>query len=1024
MKNAGNEQNSLLGNGLRFIHEGSDPCLFEQLFTLWQQSERVHIAVAFLSVRMLNILMAHLRNAKAGVSVQFLTGAMNGFNEPRVLENLRKHFGEENVRLYQPKQVDAPESSNFHVKAYLFMTGDKMWTIVLGSSNLTESALLGIIDNNGYGNAEWNLLVESGSAANNTVVADILSRFDYYWNSNSIQLNEEILEAYRQKWLEKERRRERDAHQAAMDRASELLKPEARPVQRQALDRLNGFRQDGLRRAAIIGATGIGKTLISAFDVESNGAHRVLFVAHRETLLCQAAEAYRQVLGDKWMYHQIGGEKDTQEVDKIVNGGTDANGPLVVFAMIQTLKNPKVHSRFSRDYFDYLVIDEFHHASAPSYKSILHHFTPGFLLGLTATPERLDGRDVLELCDYNVALEMRLFDAVEQGSLSPFLYFAFHDATDYEKIRWTGSGYDELELEHALSNDTRAALVANTLGEHLPAFGKFKGIAFCCNTGHARYMADALTKRGFETTCILGDTPESERRILLNRLENEQDPLKLLCAVDVLSEGIDVPALTHILLLRPTQSFTVFLQQIGRGLRPHPRKEFLVILDFVGNYRKNYVAPLVLTGHAFENKALSPRGTLKFKAPKGCYIHPDTQVKRIWQNTIKTQFMRLNLKDRLRQLYEEIWNDLGQERSPRIMDFFGHPLCSDPMKFIAPGAFGNWLRVKEYCGGLSDEERAWLGTPAEAFLLHIERELNAVRSYKMVVLLSLLETSAEQTSWTVEEIASRFKLYYLESPLRCQDYDDLARSPDPTNYPLARVVNHIKNMPLKYLSDKPDKFFRLDNGMFSLKPAILCFWSQSLFRECLFDRVHFALTRYWSRKYKDADLQALVLPPTSAEKDKAEKTEPALLAFSEARDQAFISALPFVADVAAGDFKDTFGSADLSICEDMDWLEVPRKLCRRKRFVIRVAGDSMVPEFQVGDLLVFEYHRTPRRNGEVVLAADYSLGESSGTYAVKRLREDGKSWIFESTNPLYKPVIAQKAEVTYPILGTFVGKIN
>jgi len=691
--------------------------------------------------------------------------------------------------------------------------------------------------------------------------------------------------------------------------------------------------------------------------------------------------------------------------------------------MIQTLNNPEVYSRFSPDYFDYLVIDEFHHASAPSYERILRYFTPAFLLGLTATPERLDGRDVLELCDYNVALEIRLFDAVEQGSLSPFLYFALYDKTDYENIRWTGFGYDELELEQALSTDTRTTLIANTLRDHLPAFGKVKGIAFCCNKGHARFMADALTKEGFKTLCILGNTPESERRMLLNRLEDEKDPLQLLCAVDVLSEGIDVPALTHILLLRPTQSFTVFLQQMGRGLRPHPRKEFLVVLDFVGNYRNNYVAPLVLTGHAFGEKASFPTGTLRFKAPKGCYIHPDTKVKRIWQETIKTQFMRLNLKDRLRQLYEEIWDDLGRERSPRMMDFFGHPLCSDPMKFIAPGAFGNWLRAKEYCGGLSEEERAWLDTPAEAFLLHIERELNAVRSYKMVVLLSVLETNADQTQWTVNEVAGWFKAYYLRSPLRCRDYDDLARSPEPENYPLKRVITHIKTMPLKYLSDKPDKFFTLDNDMFSLKPAIHPFWPQPLFRESVRDRVHFALARYWSRKYTDADLQTVVLSPTTAASASEEQTEPVLLSFAEVRDRAFISALPFVADVAAGNFKDTFGSADLSAYDEIDWVEVPRHLCGARRFVIRVAGDSMAPEFQVGDLLVFEYHRTPRRNGEVVLAADYSLGESAGTYAVKRIRQDNGTWIFESSNPVYGPVVIQKTDVEYPILGTFIEKV-
>jgi len=266
-------------------------------------------------------MVAYHLNAELQVMVLNYRDEQNTprYAEPRVLENLRTHFGEENVRLYQPKHADAPESSNFHVKAYLFMTGDNMWTVVLGSSNLTEAALLGVVENKRGGNAEWNVLVQSGCSENDTVVADILTRFDHYWNDNSVQLNDEILEAYRENWREKEKKREREAHQALMERASSLLKPEARPVQRQALERLAGFRRNGLRRAAIIGATGIGKTLISAFDVASSGARRVLFVAHRETLLRQAAEAFHQLLDDEWNYSYVGGEQGLTGLDKLIS---------------------------------------------------------------------------------------------------------------------------------------------------------------------------------------------------------------------------------------------------------------------------------------------------------------------------------------------------------------------------------------------------------------------------------------------------------------------------------------------------------------------------------------------------------------------------------------------------------------------------------------------------------------------------------------------------------------------------------
>ena len=1021
MKDSGIHSDGKQPARIRFIHEDTEPCLFDQIFSLWQDSRLACIATAFLSVRMLNILVAHLRNLDRIIPVRFLTGAMHEFNDPRVLENLRKHFGLENVHLYQPQTENISDASNFHIKAYLFQFERDNWTVVIGSSNLTEAALLGRRNEASRRNAEWNLLIESGAGEDHAFVADILARFNYYWNAHSVILDDAQLESYRQKWLAQQEHKEESS---ASDRLATLLKPEARPVQKEALQRLQEFRRLGLKRGAIIGATGIGKTLISAFDVQASQSQKILFVAHRETLLHQAAEAYSQLFGNSLTIYRIGGQWGTQTVDGLTKGEPGPNGPLIVFAMIQTLSDPAVFSRFSPAYFDYIVVDEFHHASAPSYACLLAHFTPGFLLGLTATPERMDGRDVLELCDYNVALEIRLFDAIEQGNLAPFLYFALFDPTDYENIRWTGLGYDEMELERALSTDTRAALIANTLSDHLPAFGKTKGIAFCCNVGHAVYMAKTLTDRGFESACILGNTPESDRQDLLDRLAEEHNPLKIICAVDVLSEGIDVPALTHILLLRPTQSFTVFLQQLGRGLRPHPRKNFLVILDFVGNYRNNYVAPLVLTGQAFAEEIHFKKAELQFKPPHECYIHPDTQVKRIWNETIRTKFLKLSLKEQLKVLYEEIWDDLGHERSPLIMDFVGHPLCSDPMKFITPGAFGNWLRAKEYCGGLSEEERTWLGTPAEAFLMHVERELNSVRSYKMVVLLALLESDPGKTEWSVEEIAGFFRYYYLANPLRLQDYDDLARSPRPDTYPLGRVMAHIRNMPLKYLSDKPEKYFTLGKDIFSVKESVHPFWSRPLFRDSLRDRIHYALARYWSKKCSQSDITNAIIPSSPEDQSKTEISAPALLSFADVQDRIFRTALPFVADMAAGVFRDSFETGDLANYDELEWIEVPANLCRPKRFVVRVAGDSMSPEFEVGELLVFEYHRVPRRNGEVVLAADYSLGESSGTYAVKRCKEDNDSWVFESVNPHYKPVIIDKTETTYPILGTYVGRLS
>ncbi|MBM4026338.1 MAG: hypothetical protein FJ280_13190 [Planctomycetes bacterium] len=306
-----------------------------------------------------------------------------------------------------------------------------------------------------------------------------------------------------------------------------------------------------------------------------------------------------------------------------------------VFAMIQTLSRKQNLSRFPPGHFDYIVVDEFHHASAASYRRVLDHFRPRFLLGLTATPERMDGRDVLALCDYNLAAEVRLLDAVDRGILVPFQYFAVHDETDYSRITWRGTHYDEEELDRVLIDDTRTGIVAANLRKFVPSSGKIKALAFCSTVAHARYTARKLADRhGLEAVALVGGSAEEERAGAIRRIRDEEDPLNVICAVDIFNEGVDIPELSHVLFLRPTQSFTVFLQQLGRGLRRAPGKAFLVAVDLVGNFRKAHVAPLALRGYTSVEEyradpgaaaGLHAPGFLK-SLPRGCHVSPDVDV--------------------------------------------------------------------------------------------------------------------------------------------------------------------------------------------------------------------------------------------------------------------------------------------------------------------------------------------------------------------------------------------------------------
>ena len=426
------------------------------------------------------------------------------------------------------------------------------------------------------------------------------------------------------------------------------------PAQEEALASLRHARKSGKRKFFVVAPPGIGKTLIAAFDVRTAGSARVLFIAHREIILRQAMNSFRMVFPD---------------AQQVLVQGTESlrcmprKGPVHVFAMIQTIGTDKNAITIGSNHFDYVVVDEFHHAAASQYRSILGKVLPGYLLGLTATPERTDGQDVLAICDRTVAYDLTLFDAIDAGWLCPFQFYAIYDSTDYDKVRWTGVGYDEGELERALSTDTRAELIVRNLRRFQPVHGKRKCVAFCSNVGHARWMAAQFQMHGFASTCIVGTTSDEDRAHLLERLACEDDELQVVCTVDVLTEGVDVPSLTHVLLLRPTQSFIVFLQQLGRGLRLHRDKPFVTVLDFVGNFKKSFVSFLSLNGFRSVPLQLSKSLTsTDFHPPAGCHISVHTRVRRIWDDEIRTTLKRVSPVDRIRFLLEELIEDEGSTR--------------------------------------------------------------------------------------------------------------------------------------------------------------------------------------------------------------------------------------------------------------------------------------------------------------------------------------------------------------------------
>ncbi|QTA89685.1 DEAD/DEAH box helicase family protein [Desulfonema magnum] len=765
------------------------------------QSEKAWIASAFYSPGITNLLVSDfIRFTENGGELRLLLLTMGNAVRPEYFTHLPQFVPEINLRVFHPPDVPFDQSPpDFHLKAYLFRLRNGSGSLLIGSSNFTEAGFNRNIEWNYYSHGEVNLPFDKQSPFETA-----LAEFERYWENESVEITEAFLNAYETRWagwqVPKPVRQEIFERTDTWGRTA----PEPNDAQKEALENLGQMRDQGIDKASVIAATGVGKTYLAAFDFKQSDCKRLLFIAHRENILNRAMQSFREVLNNDDFGVILGG-------GNAVRGGSPS-----VFAMVQTLSRKAHLEKFSPHEFDYVVVDEFHHSEAASYKRILGYFKPKFFLGLTATPERTDGRDVLGLCDYNVAYEVRLLDAVNRGWLVPFQYYAVYDETDYERMTWRGTHYDEEELTQALANDTRTAIVAHNLKKFLPSSGKIKALAFCSSVVHARYTAKKLTgDHGAEAVALVGDTPELERIMAIQKLRDEKDPLEVICTVDIFNEGTDIPDLTHVLLLRPTQSFTVFLQQLGRGLRLAPDKDYLIVIDFVGNFRKAHVAPMALAGctsaeQFFKSYKTNHRRNMGDLLPEGCFLDADTEVRRIWDDEIKRIMGRMSPDERLRALYLDIRDDLG-DKSPTLTDFLANTHGADPYVFIKH--FGGWLRARAACEEeLPEAEARLLNTPGEAFLKYVETGLSPSKSYKMVVLLTVLNLPG--MSWKSEDIAKGFLEYFLAHKDRISDYDDLAKFPEPENFPLSKVVSHISRMPLRYLSntDKDCFIFERERG--------------------------------------------------------------------------------------------------------------------------------------------------------------------------------------------------------------------
>ena len=843
------------------VTSDSNPPLGQRLVRHLSGASAVRIASAFLSASDTNPLIQPLRELTArGVPIRVLTSVMGFFNSPDALSVFLNWAPALQLRLYHenpsfPEELLSGRTRGFHAKTILIEKDSEPNVMAVGSANLTGAGMGTNVEWNYLTDFEVNVVLDGSTSGYDRAV----QLFDSLWDSRSSQPDGAFLDRYREIWNRGRALRREIADLGSEQDATTVTKVAPNPAQQTALARLRELREAGGHRFAVIAATGVGKTILSAFEVGNSGVQRVLFLAHRRSILEHAREDYRLVLGASYSYSVIQGRESVANLNR---------SKVIAFAMVQTLAQSSSLALLPPDFFDYVILDEFHHAAADSYRRILDHFQPKFLLGMTATPERTDGQDVLDICGRTVAYEIRLLEAVDRGWLSPFQYFAIYDPTDYEQVKWTGTGYDEHQLEETLSNDTRADLVIMNLNVYQSSSGERRVLAFCSNVGHARWMSRAFSQQGIPAETLTAETPEPERAAMIARLQDPEDPLEILCTVDVLSEGVDIPSVTHVLMLRPTHSFTVFLQQLGRGLRHHPGKSFVVVLDFVGNYRKSYVAPLALNGyHSIPEKAFH-RTVSEFRAPAGCYVAADTEVKRIWRDELFAGDREFLLLRRILEALEELADSdepdtrrsIGDIRLPELFVFATEQAGSGDDIASAIRKLQGWLAVRQKLDIADQYEKTIVGTAGATFLGHVEQELKPNRSYKMAVLHCLLDIAWEdaqradttvRTGWPVGEIAPRFLAYYLSDRRRIVDWAGLAKAPDPDHFPIRKVVTHLKQMPLDRLSGTDKKPFLLEGDTFRLEDEYVPFWTDRAFRDLVRERVDYAEARYWHRAWAE-----------------------------------------------------------------------------------------------------------------------------------------------------------------------------
>lgn len=680
------------------------------------------------------------------------------------------------------------ETIGYHSKGYLFVF-DNHCEIIIGSSNITRHALLK--------NIEWDLVIEEN--INSNTYLKVYEEFNDLWNK-TYNLDKDIINKYSVKLDYSIERWDMDYDFENMD-----IKPNY--MQKKALKELIRYRAMGVNRALVVASAASGKTYLSAFDAFNFNPQRLLYIVHEESILRKSLETFQSVFKGEVTYGIYSG----------TNKDIDAQ-----FVFATNISMSKSLELFSKKEFDYIIVDECHHATAKTYKKIINYFEPEFLLGLTATPERMDNQDVFELFDKNVPYELRLKDAIMNDLVVPFHYYGIRDTL----VNYGLSKDEESRLISQLGQEEHCQFIHENI-EKYRVKGKLKALAFCRNVSHARIMAENMANY-YKTAYLTGKNDIGERIRAYNDLQDDNKDLEILFTVDILNEGVDIPGINMVLFLRPTESSTIFIQQLGRGLRKYPNKEYVTILDFIGNsYKRSVQIAFALSSLSdnfiLEKKLMTSLVQNNFSAlgleDYGVKINIDNLSKEEITNFLDKE--NFNSLSYLKQDYFNFKKYINAEFYPRHMDYLNNDCAPDILRFLNISIKGKKnCSYYNFLKGIDEENLPTFTSRQVEFINYLSNMLPLVRKHEYIIFKCLID----------DKLSDLNEIYKV-------------------------CVNEIKEMneeqfnhALKYM--EKDEFVKIKNNHLYLDVSI-----DKELKEYIDDLLTYGLTRYFCENKEDPNFR-------------------------------------------------------------------------------------------------------------------------------------------------------------------------